>query len=199
MAIVKDLNFVPWPREPGVERQEPIEGWFWADTAEMFSRLLNDETRVYLEVGTWCGLSAWHAARLAPRAEIICVDKWDGSGGGQYDKQTGLLSLQYTQANLWDYRDRVKLLRSDSEAGIREVAAGGYVPDVVYIDADHFVPKVRRDVLTALECFPDSVICGDDYEEVWSALGSLEHRTYGPNFWMLGPGEAGMDGQVKEA
>ena len=45
----------------------------------------------------------------------------------------------------------------------RAVAALGAPVDLIYIDADHTEAGVTRDIRAAEECFPDALICGDDW------------------------------------
>lgn len=177
--------FVSWPQEKPVKNPDQHGYWFVPDVQQGFRDTLNQDVECYVECGTWCGRSALEACRLAPNATIYCIDTWCGDGGLQYDPSLANQSMQLTQSNLWQYRDRVRLLRRYTVTGMHALAKAGVEPDVVYIDADHHAEPVRQDVRTAMQLWPEAVICGDDWNEVGNhikALGQFEHKE---KWWRL--------------
>lgn len=158
-------NAVTWPTERPCEFEMHSWPHLFTATAEGFAKCLRRSVRCYVELGTWCGGSALLAATHMPLAHVVCIDAWDGRGGFQYNQQIATRSLSLCQANLWDYRHRVTLVRADTLTGMQAVHAAGVKPEVVYIDADHHYDPARADITTAMALFHDALICGDDYRE----------------------------------
>ena len=100
-------------------------------------------------------------------------------------------------ANMWDERARLFPLRMDSCQGLRTVHELGAPVGLVYIDADHSTQSVLSDLRTATSCFPDALICGDDWcwrsvrdavEEFARQSGSVRvHAHPAENWWWLEP------------
>ena len=174
----------PWPLEkPSVPPNQ--QGWCDEPNQKMLSGLLDESTKIVIELGSWLGSSSRFILEHAPHAKIFCVDHWFGSQEHQESEnefiRTQLPTLFETYlVNLWDYRSRIVPLRTDSTRGLREVYRFGIKPDLIYIDASHDYQNVFDDVKTALDLFPGSMICGDDwhYDDVRKAVGELA-REYG--------------------
>jgi hypothetical protein len=67
--------------------------------------------------------------------------------------------------NRWDDRERIIPMRMNSWDGLKIVHSYGIIPDLIYIDACHAYNECRMDIETALTLFPNSFLCGDDYNE----------------------------------
>lgn len=160
------IEIIPWPdKQPG----EP-QLWSWphfhTDTRPGLAKLLGPHTRLYVELGTWTGASAYLACELAPSASVVCIDCWDGRGVFSNQDAIAADSLRLTQANLWDFRHRVTLLRGDTSSVVHAIGpAIGQFVDVVYIDADHTYAGAEKDIRACLQWFPQAAICGDDHDE----------------------------------
>jgi len=150
-------------------RSEPT-GWCSGENRQLFARVCNDQTRVIIDGGSFLGLSAWWFLRTAPNATIICIDHWKGSREHQRGAMAGKLPTLYETflCNLWEWRTRIIPVRADSVAGMQEVAALGIEPDVVYIDWSHDAESVCRDLTTAIKCFPQATVIGDDW--TWDSV-----------------------------
>lgn len=180
----------PWPYSmPEVPRQyKPSgtpEGWCAKPNVEMFKRLVNEDTKVIIDAGSWLGLSAWHFLNLAPNATVICLDTWQGSV--EHKKNTILPVLYETfLVNMWEYKDRIIPVRLNSMAGFREIYQHLIKPDLIYIDMAHDKESVIQDVDIAYRTFPDAQICGDDYTwqgvkdalEYLMGTGNMSFTTY---------------------
>lgn len=170
-------NF-PWPEtKPDVAGD--LHGWFCDSNKTMLNRLLNTETSLVVEVGSWLGMSAHYILTHAPKANVICIDHWRGScehmNSDDPEIQRRIPVLYETfLVNLWEYRERVIPLRSSSLEGLKLVHQCGLLPDLIYIDASHEYPDVYQDVKTALELFPASIICGDDW--TWDGVRTAVTR-----------------------
>ena len=155
-----------WPDvKPDVPRRykkdNTPEGWCAKPNVEMFKSLVNENTKIIIDAGSWLGLSAWHFLRLAPNATVICLDTWRGS---EEHKNRDVLPVLYETflVNMWDYKDRIIPMRRMGQDGFFELSRD-ISPDVVYIDMAHDKESVIRDISNALGCFPNAKICGDDY------------------------------------
>jgi len=169
----------PWPTEkPSVPAN--LQGWCDEPNQKMLSGLLDETTKIVVEVGSWLGSSARFILKHVPVAKIVCIDHWLGSrehweSEAEYILEQIPTLYETFLVNLWDDRSRVVPLRTDSVHGLREIHRAGIKPDLIYIDATHDYPNVLEDVKTALDLFPGSTICGDDwhYEGVRQAVGEL--------------------------
>lgn len=180
---------VEWPTKIPCEPAMHTWSHLYGPVLEGLSQCLSPATRLYLELGSWCGGSALVAAQLAPNAQLVCIDAWDGRGGDAYDPNIAVQSLALFQANLWEHRARVTAIQADTLVGLAEVYAGGIVPDVVFVDADHYFLPAAADIQVALTLFPRALVCGDDYNEpcgrVADAIAGHAVRNIGGKFWWI--------------
>lgn len=180
---------VTWPQSIPCDPEMHTWPHLYGPVREGLSQCLSPATRVYLELGSWCGGSALVAAELAPHALIICIDAWDGRGGAQYDPDLAARSLELFQANLWEHRARITMIRADTLLGMTEVHMAGIRPDVVFVDADHHLLEAATDIKLALTLFPQALICGDDYGDPCGraadviSVGAV--RNIGRKFWWI--------------
>ncbi len=163
----------PWPRQPPTVRRY-WDGWLVNSTRAMLAGVLNDETRLVVECGSWLGKSARHILECAPNATLICIDTWNGSPELMHYEYVPVLYEAFLQ-NLWSERARVIPMRMDSLDGLTEVAdtlvgldalaagATGLMPDVVYLDSDHTYEHVLTELETCYVFWPNATIVGDDY------------------------------------
>ena len=167
MSIQDLKNKYTWPSfTPEVsKRYKPSgvpDGWCAKPNIEMFKRLINKDTKVIVDAGSWLGLSAWHFLKLAPNATVICLDTWLGS---EEHKDRKIIPILYETfiKNMWEYKDRIIPVREDSRIGFAEIAISDTQPDLIYIDMAHDRDSVIRDICNAIRFFPRSKICGDDF------------------------------------
>lgn len=184
----------PWPDgRPDVV--EDWTGWFYEENKQLLRRLLTDQTKVIVELGSLCGLSSRFLAETAPNATIICVDHWKGSpehqGREGWDERLRELYPRFLR-NLWPYRDRVIPMRTTTLDGIQEIADLGILPELAYVDAGHDTQSVSKDITAVMSLFPTADIVGDDWLRATVRLGvvmaSLRCKflfTYGSIAWHL--------------
>lgn len=157
----------PWPTElPDAPWTE--HGWCNWELHEYFDRFLNEDTKLILELGSWLGLSTRYQLKVAPNARIICVDHWRGSSEHQSPSRKDVyhfLPNLYERfiVRMWEWRDRLIAMRTNTQAALPEIAALNLIPDFIYIDADHSTNAVKADILKSRELFPDAQIMGDDW------------------------------------
>lgn len=166
--IQKLLAKYPWPDAPP-EVPEDWHGWLCPETAHALAKHLSPATRLVVECGSWLGMSARAILDSAPAAVLVCIDHWKGSpehqpenGPSQWSRRLPSLHQTFLR-NLWPWRGRVIPLRADTLDGLAEVAGCGLVPELVYLDSEHTVDRVVRELAFCTEHWPRAWIVGDDY------------------------------------
>jgi hypothetical protein len=160
----------PWPNViPDVPDQ--LGGWFCGENQEILRRHLSPTTELVVELGSWQGMSARFIAAAAPRANLICIDHWEGSPEHKaFPEWARSLPTLYETflRNLWEFRDRVVPLKCTTQKGLERIAAAGLTPDLIYLDAAHDASSVLADVSLALRLFPKATLVGDDWS--WNSV-----------------------------
>jgi capsular polysaccharide biosynthesis protein len=161
------LNFPVSDNMPNLDVN--IKGWrTWG---ESFKKLLKDvDAPVIVEVGSWFGKNVIELSQVFPKAIIISIDTWEGGiehqeGQTAYEPELSFLYEQFIR-NIWGIKDRVIPIKSLSWKGLEIVKEFHIEPDLIYIDAGHIFECVSKDVETACKLFPNSIICGDDYDTI---------------------------------
>ena len=149
-----------------------------------------------IEVGSWKGASAIYMAKLAPEAEILCVDTWLGglecylSLNGHnprwlYDQlkhDHGYPRMFYTFMNnvLREIGpDRICPLALTSDIAARVIAGKIFPADLIYIDASHDYEDVLRDLESYWPLVRDGgVMIGDDYGD-WPGVTRAVDEFFG--------------------
>ena len=179
-----------WPSEKPQVSPFPERDWLASGTQAILSDTVPPSARLIVEVGSWVGRSTRYLANLAPRANIIAIDHWQGSPEHKADAELSPFLPRLYETFLsecWEYRRQIIPLKADSAEGLRAVAEAGLQPDLVYIDGDHSFESVVGDVQTALDLFPSATIVGDDWDwdGVRTAVQSvvkergLKHESHG--------------------
>jgi hypothetical protein len=170
----------PWPDRPP-DVPEDWHGWLCADTARALVEALAAGPEIVVELGTWLGFSARAILENAPRAALICIDHWRGSpehqiGAGKEEWYNRLPTLYKTfLRNLWPCQDRVVPLRADTLVGLAEVRELGIDPGLVYVDSEHSVDRVTRELAFITAAWPGAEIVGDDYDNAAVKLAADQH------------------------
>lgn len=155
----------PWPDErPSVPANG--HGWLSTSSKELLGSILNDRTRLVLELGSWMGLSTRFIADHAPHAVVIAVDHWQGNAEHQHDPELRrLLPALYETflTNCWQYRSRLIPLRMTVSHGLDEISRLGIAPEVVFIDAEQDYEAVKADLSRIRLLFPEAIVVGDDW------------------------------------
>jgi len=162
----------PFPSEKPDVIPQNCDGWFFG-CESLLSEVLSDKTQIYVELGSFTGASLQYAAKQAPNATLIAIDKWDWTYTGEGPSNSpaclqdpyAVVPLWETfVVNQWDLRDRIIPIRLDTLRGLMSVYCAGIKPDVIYVDADHEYKEVKQDIELATRLFPDAVLCGHDYK-----------------------------------
>lgn len=167
MSFEKIAKDNQWPEMP--DRPYFMHGWHRHENKEEMQRLLfGVKNPLIVELGCWLGLSAKWFLETFQDANVITVDTFEGSIELLPDEnaQEIIANGLYDQAvrNLYEYKDRLVILQMRSVDGIKYLHGQGINPDLVYIDASHQYEDARNDIKYSLECFPNAIICGDDFK-----------------------------------
>lgn len=144
---------------------------------------------LYIEVGTWLGASAIHAANVMKEegldVPIICIDTWLGAQEfwedvahndrhKDLDLRNGYPSVYYQfLANVLHsgHGDRIVPLPQTSLIAGRLLRKHGLKAGLIYIDGSHEEGDVLGDIETFWEILEEGgVMFGDDYDEFWPGL-----------------------------
>ena len=170
-----------------------VQGWN-SDSAAfewVFSKYM---PKTIIEVGSWKGASAIHMAKLAPEADILCVDTWLGSieswvpeRGGEYKDMYDSLRLKHGYPQIYYTfasnvvkhvgRERICPMPMPSSEAARMLAQRGMTADFIYIDGSHAYEDVKRDLR---DYWPlvrvGGFLMGDDY--AWDDVRKAVHSFF---------------------
>lgn len=158
-----------------------MNGWRYESHEYVLKELLHDRpVRCVIEIGSFYGLTTQYLAKMAPKAQIFAIDRWDPvyvntEQSGQYlpGELTNLFRypmLQTFLLNLWDAQERVDPtlkepgadnldncvvgvtpVQGDSCEAMHFLHKSGVVPDVVFVDGDHAYEGTNRDLETIIK------------------------------------------------
>ena len=127
------------------------------------------------EVGSWQGSSAVAFASLFPKANITCIDTWQGNGN--------LMNMTVDPEALFDantapFAGRVEKIKSDSFSGLLSLQSRGEKFDLIYVDGSHFEDDVAVDTILAWRLLNvGGVIIWDDYRWRYPSYGDKVPET----------------------
>ena len=129
------------------------------------------QSRRFVEVGCWRGVTTRNVAKNAPDCQVFGVDHFHGSGEhldrGSRHFEPRLSEpewlLREAVANLKELTN-VQLLSTESESAACSLAS--IAPfDTVFIDASHDYESVKRDIQVWMPLLPlGGMMCGHDYQ-----------------------------------
>ena len=120
-----------------------------------------------LEIGSWQGLSALFTLTALPKAQLTCVDTWQGADEHQdasFVSPHVLATIeQRFDENLAAFQDRITKVKSTSLAFYAGTPAAPRF-DLIYIDGAHHSDAVMVDALCCFERLkPGGIMIFDDY------------------------------------
>lgn len=165
-----------------------LKGWH-SDRPVIRDLIRKHRPALYIEVGTWLGASAIHAAEVMDEegldSPIICIDTWLGAQEfwedvahndrhKDLDLRNGYPNIYYQfLANVLHegHADRIVPLPQTSLAAGRLLLKQGLKAGLVYLDGSHDEGDVLRDIETYWGILEEGgVMFGDDYDEFWPGL-----------------------------
>ena len=155
----------PWPEtKPDVPPNNG--GWFGGSHHGAMLPFLHEEAYV-LECGAFLGKSTRWLSEHAKH--VVTIDHFVGSAEHQKHhiwKDVVPVLYETFCVNLWDYREKVTALRAHTWPSLLEVAASGFVPDMIYLDASHKAVDICADLCLSMRLWPNAPIIGDDWSWV---------------------------------
>lgn len=116
-----------------------------------------------LEIGSWQGQSAFFLLHTLPKAELTCVDTWEGAD--EHQCLGNLLNDVESDfdSNLRCFEGRYHKVKATSFAFLSQVSQSRKY-DFIYIDGSHYVDDV---IVDAVKCFEllevGGIMIFDDY------------------------------------
>jgi hypothetical protein len=164
----------------------------WGDHTEAFAKVVADAGPVttILEIGSWLGASAIRWARLAPDAEVVCLDTWLGSSEMWLAKNDVHRDLKFRNGRPSIYEnfltnivtlgltDQVTPFPVASSVGLDVLKELNVRPTIVYVDASHSFSDCFADIMGALELDP-GIVCGDDFSDNWVGVKEAVYEAFG--------------------
>ena len=160
-------SIYPWPDEiPDVPPN--LSGWFKSSKQKLLRRVVPNDAKVILELGSWLGQSTTWFLSHAPEATVIAVDTWLGSvehiAKVRYRRMLPTLHETFL-TNCWAHRDRLIPVRNTSLMAMQLLKELKISPDVIYVDSDHSFHGLTSELEMAFEFWPNTMMIGDDYSE----------------------------------
>lgn len=159
----------PWPDEPRYPDVTAVGrriGGF--DLIEETVRALGRPHPVIMEIGAEFGASTRRSLGL-PGSYVISVDPWpdDYSYPGwptlqEFKGNPGAMHELFLSFN-FAHRERLVAVREYSPLGPKIVYDAGVDVDLIYLDGDHRVEGVIRDLVVTTALYPNARIGGDDW------------------------------------
>lgn len=185
----------PWPLKCP-PHGAGLSGWHSEDAKKFLRKVIPRQTKgVYVELGSWKGLSMKWFLDTFPHLLGIAVDHWEGSKEHKKDPRyaKSLPTLYATfLGNLWAYKRRLIPLRENTLTGMELIRAHDIRPAVVYVDASHDYLSVSADIAAAIDKFPYAILVGDDWQHgpvrnaVKDASATFGRQIiYGKKTWQL--------------
>ena len=135
----------------------------------LFDKYVKPDMGVIVDVGTWLGWSAREFIKRTETGLVYTIDNWTGVPAAHtFSMPSSVLDnlRDVFIVNSWEYRDRIRMIESDTIEGLSLVWGLEPKVDLVYIDASHDYYDVYDDVRKALSCWPDAQVMGDDYHPI---------------------------------
>jgi len=139
----------------------------WLDAFTQFKFNPNSPLDI-LEIGSWEGMSALFLAERFPKAQITCVDTWEGADEHRNLDAATVTTLSKIEEsfaeNIADHRNRVhtkKMTSAEYFAAERHKE----IFDLIYVDGSHAAEDVRKDAEDSLRALkPGGLLIFDDYQ-----------------------------------
>lgn len=141
-------------------------GWLEDDEARWLSSQAYDKELV-IEFGSWCGKSS---LALAAARRLVCVDTWIGTPNdvGNHSQliDDGLSPISEWRSYTRHLPNIVGIVGNLRDPFVESLLVASYKgkADMVFIDADHSVDAVTKDIWLAKGLLKKGgILCGHDY------------------------------------
>lgn len=143
-----------------------LHGWLEDDEARWLSAQAFNRDLV-IEFGSWCGKSS---LALCCAKRLICVDTWLGTPGdsGRHEEaiSEGLSPISEWRLNTKHLPNVIGIVGNLRDPFIESLLIHCYggKADMIFIDADHSVDAVTKDIWLAKQLLrKGGILCGHDY------------------------------------
>jgi hypothetical protein len=180
------------------DRPQREGGWLSAAEVAVLRRALPKDAKIILQLGAWRGQTTRFLAEACPNATILAVDTWHGAEYREPEHPEWKAMLpdvwESFVARTREFGNRILALRKRHDDAVRELAAAGRVPDVIYFDPDYNARLARETLAAIVRSFPHVPLVGHDW--LWHSIQrevSQASRQTGRrldargNLWFLAP------------
>jgi len=165
---------------------EDIEGWFGPAQAQHFASFIDncEEGATLVEIGAWLGRSTrWQAQYIKDSGKQINYHVIDTFKGSQNEDEhvkivedigtDGSIRSLFNK-NLEGLEDYISVIEGDSAESAGEFEDESV--DMVYIDGDHSLDGVARDIIAFYPKLKmGAILSGDDYHPVWGVYSAVNN------------------------
>jgi predicted O-methyltransferase YrrM len=141
--------------------------WHFPNWAKLLTPYRGKRARV-MEIGSWEGRSALFFLNYLPRAQVVCIDTFEGGQEHQAaaDAEDFLPHLeQRFETNTAEFADRIEKIKAHSTDALAQLGIANRRFDVAYIDGSHRAVDVYSDAaLTWPLMASGGLVIFDDYQ-----------------------------------
>lgn len=149
------------------EGKDFTKDWFSYHAGPWFEHLhpWQDREARILEIGSWEGRSALFFLNYLPKAQLTCVDTFEGSQehvGPDYEPVLAALERRFL-ANTAAFAERLQVIKARSAIALDRLTENGDQFDIIYIDASHRRDDVLIDSIMSWRLLaPGGILIWDD-------------------------------------
>jgi len=160
------------------------------NSKKLLSDLLeNHDVKIIAEIGCFVGSGCNFLMSLKNDLSIVAIDLWDNQILIDILKNDKQMTMSHRPAilklidnlekyplyeafleNTWEYKDHILPLKMDSLDGLNKMKELDITPDIIFIDSSHAYENTKKEILLSLELFPNAIICGDDYIDLYDGV-----------------------------
>ncbi len=164
------------PEVPPITERNPLS----QGIQEILSRCISRATGIVVDLGSGLGSSTRFVSDLAPQANIIAIDYWDGRPEARTDSAPAeALSRPFETflSECWGYRTQVVALKAEWAEGLRRITQGGLLPDLINFSAKRGGARIHDELVSAIKLFPGVEVVGDGWDDarVRAAVETVAH------------------------
>jgi len=145
-----------------------VHGWLDDDESKWLAEQAHTKSLV-IEFGAWCGRST---LVLSCAKQVVCVDTWLGTPNDIGDHGTlmanGLNPMAEWRTHTQHLPNVIGIVGNLRDPAIEELLVATYArkADMIFIDADHSIESVTKDIWLAKRLLArDGVLCGHDFHD----------------------------------
>ena len=171
-----------------------LHGWFDDSNIKTLNVALERKPKVFLELGTWYGLSTQYILNNSD-THLISVDSfpdiiedWHCKSG--VDGMLKEYPLYKTfLSNFYDHKERLTVIKGMSNDILKTLAKNNVEIDAIYLDTSHTYENTIQEIENVMNYHPNALLTGDDYNraECGKAIKECAEK-YNKKLIVLGKG-----------